>query len=151
MKELIQRYALAPGAWVLDGWSGTGSTTIAALRSGLNSFMFDIDKECISHSRLRIQAEVLKLDSWEKELCLNESELQETLEMNNTWNNILLNRGLEKKNAEKKRKSVDGADSVGDDEDEDDDEIEDTTDPFGKINLFQLTLFAIIEYPQTCC
>lgn len=56
-QRLIRMFSFA-GDTVLDPFLGTGSTTIAAMRSGRNSLGFEIDPTYFRQARRRIQNEI---------------------------------------------------------------------------------------------
>ena len=45
MQAIIQRHMLVQGAWILDGFCGTGSMSHAAIISGMSAFAFDSNQE----------------------------------------------------------------------------------------------------------
>ena len=52
MGEIVKRVSL-PGQTILDPFCGGGTTGVAALRLGDNSFGIDIDEKCIAQTAER--------------------------------------------------------------------------------------------------
>lgn len=55
MQLIITRYMLVTGAWVLDGFCGTGSTSHAAIMLGMSAFAFDIDQAMVQATTFRVE------------------------------------------------------------------------------------------------
>ncbi|MEZ6110173.1 MAG: site-specific DNA-methyltransferase [Pirellulaceae bacterium] len=61
-ERLIRMFSFV-GDTVLDPFSGTGTTTIAALGCGRNSIGYEIDKTYVTYARKRIQSQCNQLIS----------------------------------------------------------------------------------------
>ena len=54
MQAIIQRHMLVQGAWILDGFCGTGSMSHAAIISGMSAFAFDQNQEMVMATANRV-------------------------------------------------------------------------------------------------
>jgi len=57
--SLIITWCTDPGQWVLDAFAGSGSTSVAALRNGRNTYAVDTDKAQLTILRGRLEREQL--------------------------------------------------------------------------------------------
>jgi hypothetical protein len=55
LKRIIKRYMLQPGCFVLDAFSGTAATSVAAIYCGMQAFAFDSNPRMIAAGLHRVE------------------------------------------------------------------------------------------------